>query len=89
MSAQDPGTNHDAIKRELMSASRNQMRFFSSIVAKCTSCRLRGRGYTVSFSPWKSSLVMCVELVVKGISLTCSSAGMRDAKVMLPPLLPF
>ena len=72
-----------------MSASRNQRRFFSSIVAKCTSCRLRGRGYTASRSPWGSSFVMCVELVVKGISLTCSSAGMRDAKVMLPPMLPF
>jgi len=68
-----------------MSASRNQRRFFSSIVAKCTSCRLRGRGYTASLSPWGSSVVMCVELVVKGISLTCSSTGMRNAKVMLPP----
>ena len=57
-----------------MNASRNQRRFFSSIVAKCTSSNPDCTTPPPSCGP---SWVICVELDINGISRTCPQGNER------------
>ena len=79
-----PGrTHHDAMKNALINASRNQRRFFSSIVAKCTSS---GPGYTAPPSSCGPSWVICIELEINGLSRTCPQGEQRHRQAT--PALP-
>jgi hypothetical protein len=64
------------MKSALINASRNQMRFFSSIVAKCTSSGAKCAAPSLYCGP---SWVICVELEINGISSsrTCQQGKVR------------
>ena len=70
----DMGAHHDVMKSALMNASRSQRRFFSSIVAKCTSSNPDCTTPPSSCEPW---WVICIELNINKISRTCPQGKER------------